>query len=54
MPTPRTSASSPLAASAAGLDAHAPPDRWAPPTVEVISLACEISAYAPDGDLPLV
>jgi hypothetical protein len=26
---------------------------WASPTVEVICLACEISAYAPDGDLPL-
>jgi hypothetical protein len=28
-------------------------NRWEPPTVEVICLACEISAYAPDGDLPL-
>ena len=28
-------------------------DRWQPPTLEVICLACEISAYAPDGDLPL-
>ena len=28
-------------------------DRWEPPTVQVICLACEISAYAPDGDLPL-
>ncbi len=27
--------------------------RWEPPSVEVICLACEISAYAPDGDLPL-
>ena len=26
------------------------PDRWQPPAVEVICLACEISAYAPDGD----
>jgi hypothetical protein len=26
---------------------------YAPPTVEVICLACEISAYAPDGDDPL-
>ena len=28
-------------------------DRWEPPTVEVVCLACEISAYAPDGDIPL-
>ena len=28
-------------------------DRWETPSVEVICLACEISAYAPDGDLPL-
>ncbi len=28
-------------------------DGWQPPSVEVICLACEISAYAPDGDLPL-
>ena len=28
-------------------------DRWEAPSVEVICLACEISAYAPDGDLPL-
>lgn len=34
-------------------DARAGGDRWEPPTVEVICLACEISAYAPDGDLPL-
>ena len=27
--------------------------RYQPPTIEVICLACEISAYAPDGDLPL-
>ena len=27
--------------------------RYQPPTFEVICLACEISAYAPDGDLPL-
>jgi hypothetical protein len=26
---------------------------YEPPTCEVICLACEISAYAPDGDLPL-
>ena len=30
-----------------------PADRWQTPTVEVVCLACEISAYAPDGDLPL-
>ena len=28
-------------------------DRWVPPTLEVICLACEISSYAPDGDFPL-
>ena len=29
-------------------------DSYVPPTVEVISLDCEISAYAPDeGDTPL-
>lgn len=27
--------------------------RYEPPRFEVICLACEISAYAPDGDLPL-
>jgi len=26
---------------------------WEPPSFEVICLACEISSYAPDGDLPL-
>lgn len=26
---------------------------YAPPTAELICLACEISAYAPDGDVPL-
>jgi hypothetical protein len=25
-------------------------ERYAPPTFEVISLDCEISSYAPDGD----
>lgn len=35
-------------------DAKIARDRWEPPTVEVICLACEISAYAPDGDLPLL
>jgi hypothetical protein len=24
--------------------------RWEPPEVEVISLSCEITAYAPDGE----
>ena len=32
---------------------NAAADRWEPPSVEVICLACEISSYAPDGDLPL-
>jgi hypothetical protein len=27
--------------------------RFEPPSYEVICLACEISAYAPDDDLPL-
>ena len=27
--------------------------RYQPPTFEVICLACEISAYAPDDDFPL-
>jgi hypothetical protein len=27
---------------------------WTKPSFELISLDCEISAYAPDGDLPLV
>lgn len=26
---------------------------YSPPSYEVICLACEISAYAPDGDPPL-
>jgi hypothetical protein len=26
---------------------------WSPPRYEVIPLDCEITAYAPDGDLPL-
>lgn len=34
-------------------DAQPRGDRWEPPMVEVICLACEISAYAPDGDVPL-
>jgi len=29
------------------------PQTWARPSVEVICLACEISAYAPDQDGPL-
>jgi len=28
-------------------------DTWSRPRVEVIPLDCEITAYAPDGDLPL-
>lgn len=34
----------------------ASPSHWEPPTVEWISLDCEISSYAPDsgdGDTPL-
>jgi len=31
-----------------------PEDTYEPPTIEVISLDCEISSYAPDeGDTPL-
>ena len=30
-----------------------PQSRYEAPGFETISLACEISAYAPDGDLPL-
>ncbi len=26
---------------------------WVPPSFEVISLDCEITSYAPDGDQPL-
>ncbi len=29
------------------------PLRYEPPTCEVVCLACEISAYAPEDDLPL-
>ena len=45
----------PEAASSLGLptDRQRVGDRWEPPSVEVICLACEISSYAPDGDLPL-
>jgi hypothetical protein len=28
--------------------------RYEPPRFELICLACEISAYAPDSDLPLL
>jgi hypothetical protein len=28
--------------------------RWEPPSFEVIPLDCEITAYAPDGNDPLV
>jgi hypothetical protein len=31
----------------------APETRYEPPRFELICLACEISAYAPDSDLPL-
>ena len=31
----------------------APEIRYEPPRFELICLACEISAYAPDSDLPL-
>jgi hypothetical protein len=55
MPTPTISgAATPFGAHTTGLHAPAAPDRWTPPTVELICLACEISAYAPDGDLPLL
>jgi hypothetical protein len=30
-----------------------PEVRYEPPRFELINLACEISAYAPDSDLPL-
>jgi hypothetical protein len=29
------------------------PRAWAKPSFELISLDCEITAYAPDGDTPL-
>jgi hypothetical protein len=31
----------------------AEPRPWVPPSFEVISLDCEITSYAPDGDQPL-
>jgi coenzyme PQQ precursor peptide PqqA len=30
--------------------APSPSSRWETPRVEVISLSCEITAYAPDGE----
>ena len=30
--------------------AEAPATRWETPEIEVISLSCEITAYAPDGE----
>ena len=30
--------------------AASPASRWEAPRVEVISLSCEITAYAPDGE----
>jgi hypothetical protein len=30
-----------------------PEIRYEPPRFELINLACELSAYAPDSDLPL-
>ena len=30
------------------------PQTWVEPTFEVIALDCEITAYAPDGDFPLL
>jgi len=29
------------------------PAAWEPPRFEILSLDCEITAYAPDGDEPL-
>jgi hypothetical protein len=37
----------------ADFDDGAPAEAYVPPTFEVISLDCEITAYAPDDDLPL-
>jgi hypothetical protein len=34
-------------------DLASPETRYEPPRFELICLACEISAYAPDSDLPL-
>ena len=48
MPNPRAERStlSPESAQPA-------PPSWATPSFELISLDCEITAYAPDGDQPL-
>jgi hypothetical protein len=37
----------------ATIETAAPAERWERPAFEVISLACEISAYAPDDGAPL-
>ncbi len=37
----------------AHVDLATPETRYEPPRFELICLACEISAYAPDSDLPL-
>jgi hypothetical protein len=37
----------------AQIEIHPPQTRYEAPRFEVICLACEISAYAPDSDLPL-
>jgi coenzyme PQQ precursor peptide PqqA len=31
-------------------ESQVPTSRWEAPRVEVISLSCEITAYAPDGE----
>jgi hypothetical protein len=36
-----------------GPEIATPETRYEPPRFELICLACEISAYAPDSDLPL-
>jgi len=40
-------------ARALGAPRAAEPCGWSPPRFEVISLDCEITSYAPDGDGPL-
>lgn len=42
--TRREESTAPVAPAAGG---------YQPPRLEVISLDCEITSYAPDGDLPL-
>jgi hypothetical protein len=37
----------------AQIEISRPQTRYEPPRFELICLACEISAYAPDSDLPL-